>query len=132
MSVRRADGVLYVKGAPEAVLPLCSTGMGGAAAAAAELAARGLRVLAVAVGRDAERALSLLGLAGIADPPRPEAAFAVAQARRAGIRTVMITGDHPATARAVAHEVGVLLPEQDPAGLVHPRVTPEQKIAIVR
>jgi len=133
MSVARADGSLYVKGAPEAVLPLCSTGTDGALAAAGEMAGRGLRVLALAVGSGrAERALRLLGLVGMADPPRPEAVGAVARARAAGIRTVMITGDHPATAAAIAREIGILGPGDDAATLVRARVTAEEKIAIVR
>jgi Ca2+-transporting ATPase len=133
MSVLRADGALYVKGAPEAVLPLCSAGTDGALAANEEMANRGLRVLAVAVGRRAEeRELRLLGLAGIADPPRPEAIAAVARAREAGIRTVMITGDHPATAQAIAREIGILRPGDDPSMALYARVTAQDKIDIVR
>jgi Ca2+-transporting ATPase len=133
MSVLRADGVLYVKGAPEAMFPLCSSGTEGALAANDEMANRGLRVLAVAVGRDAEeRDLRLLGLAGIADPPRTEAITAVARAREAGIRTVMITGDHPATAEAIAREMGILLPGQDASMALYARVTAQDKIDIIR
>jgi Ca2+-transporting ATPase len=133
MSVLREDGVLYVKGAPEVVLPLCVSGTTGAMTVNAELAERGLRVLAVAVGQGPEeRDLSLLGLVGIADPPRPEAIDAIARARRAGIRTVMITGDHPATALAIAREMGVLGTGDDPSAAVHARVTAQEKIEIVR
>jgi Ca2+-transporting ATPase len=133
MSIGRADGVLYVKGAPEVLLPLCTAGTAGAAEANAEMASRGLRVLAVAVGTGAdERDLRMLGLAAIADPPRSEAIEAVAAARTAGIRTVMITGDHPVTAHAIARELGIIRDGEDAAERVHARATPEQKLAIVR
>jgi Ca2+-transporting ATPase len=102
-------------------------------AANLEMAERGLRVLAVAVGKGPEeKDLALLGLVGIADPPRPEAVDAIARARRAGIRTVMITGDHPATALAVAREMGIVRADEDPSGVLHARVTAEEKIEIVR
>jgi Ca2+-transporting ATPase len=133
MSVRRSDGVLYVKGAFESVLPLCSSGAEGAADAHADMAGRGLRILAVAVGRETEeRDLRLLGLVGIADPPRAEAVAALARAREAGIRTIMITGDHPATAEAIAREMGLLLPGENPAGIVYARATAEDKLRLVR
>jgi Ca2+-transporting ATPase len=79
-----------------------------------------------------EADLALLGLVGIADPPRPEAIDAIARARRAGIRTVMITGDHPATALAIAREMGIVRADEDPALALHARVTAEEKIEIVR
>jgi Ca2+-transporting ATPase len=136
MSVLRADGVLYVKGAFESVEPLARTGLEGAANASVEMAGRGLRVLAVAIGegrdRDDERDLTLVGLLGIADPPRSEAIEAVAAARAAGIRTVMITGDHPATARAIAREMGIARSDADLVDLVQARATPEDKLRIVR
>jgi len=133
MSIGRADGVLYVKGAPEIMLPLCNAGTAGAAEANAEMARRGLRVLGVAVGAGAtERDLRFLGLAAIADPPRSEAIAAVAAARAAGVRTVMITGDHPVTAHAIARELGILEEGVDAAEWVHARATPEEKLAIVR
>jgi P-type Ca2+ transporter type 2C len=133
MSILRADGVLYVKGAPESLLPLCTSGTASAVAANQEMAERGLRVLAVAVGKGAlESDLELLGLVGIADPPRPEAIDAIARARGAGIRTVMITGDHPATALAIAREMGIVRAGEDPALVLHARVTAEEKIEIVR
>src|SRR5581483_11006382 len=101
--------------------------------AARDMAARGLRVLAVAIGRGPEpRGLRLLGLIGIADPPRPEAVAAVAAARRAGIRTVMITGDHPITANAIGRELGIAPPGSDPRESIHARATPSDKLAIVR
>ncbi|MGE3668130.1 MAG: cation-translocating P-type ATPase [Polyangiaceae bacterium] len=77
----------------------------------------GLRVLALAEralgdenaqsDQDLERQLCLLGLVGLSDPPRPEVRAAIEKAARAGVRTVMITGDHPATAQAIAREVGI-------------------------
>jgi Ca2+-transporting ATPase len=131
MSVLRADGVLYVKGAVESVLPLCATDAREAMAVNQDMADRGLRVLAVALGTGPEESgLRLLGLVGIADPPRPEAKSAVARARDAGIRTVMITGDHPVTAHAVAAELGLVAAQGSPA--LYARVTPEEKIRIVR
>jgi P-type Ca2+ transporter type 2C len=133
MSVARADGRMYVKGAPEVVLALCPAAAPEAAPAAAEMAARGLRVLAVAIGSGREETgLEFLGLAGLADPPRPGVAEAVARARRAGIRTVMVTGDHAATAEAIAREIGILGPDDEVSEAVSARVTAEEKIAIVR
>jgi len=133
MSIRRANGTLYVKGAVESVLSRAIAGTEGASEAAQEMATRGLRVLAVAVGegREEER-LRLLGLLGLADPPRSEAIEAVATARAAGIRTVMITGDHPLTAQAIAREMGLVAPGEDPTEVVHARATPEDKLRIVR
>ena len=161
------DGVIsFTKGAPEEVLKRCDwrdpRDRSEAEEAAQRLAAQGHRVLAVAWRpspplTDArerfaalEQHLTLLGLVGLADPPRREAADAVARCKRAGIRPVMITGDHPATARAIAQQVGILdasgrcltgrdLQELDAAALagvvrdvvVYARVAPEQKIAIV-
>ncbi|RKH76467.1 cation-translocating P-type ATPase [Corallococcus sp. AB045] len=133
MSVLRSDGVLSVKGALEALLPLCRQVPPGVAEALASLAGRALRVLAVAEGRGPdERDLTLVGLVGLADPPRPEAVEAVRAAREAGVRTVMITGDHPATALAIAKELGLLREGESPEGIVHARATAEQKLHIVR
>jgi Ca2+-transporting ATPase len=133
MSILRADGRLYVKGAVDLMLPLCTSGTEGAAQANEDMASRGLRVLAVAVGRGSEeKQLQLLGLVGLADPPRTEAIEAIAAARQAGITTVMITGDHPVTAAAIAREMGILQPGEDEAERVHARVTPEDKLHIVR
>jgi P-type Ca2+ transporter type 2C len=121
--------IAFARGAPEVVLgrsshveergvsrPLTEEDRQRITATAAAWGQEAMRVLALAVRRtppadndpDAwEHDLSFVGLVGIVDPPRPEIAGAVAQAARAGIRTVMITGDHPATARAVAREVGL-------------------------
>ena len=133
MSVARADGRTYTKGAIESVLPLCTVGVENAAQANTQMAERGLRVLAVAVRPDrSDQGATLLGLIGIADPPRTEAIEAVAAARAAGITTVMITGDHPTTARAIARELGILESVAATDGIVHARATPEDKIRIVR
>ncbi len=132
MSVLRADGVLYVKGAAEVVLAQCTRGAEGAAEIHAQMAGRGLRVLAVATGRDTVEAnLQLVGLIGLADPPRPEAIAAVAAARAAGIRTVMITGDHPRTAEAIAREMGIVGPGEEATAWVHARATPSDKLRII-
>lgn len=133
MSILRSDGVLYVKGAVEAVLARCSRNLDGAVEANADLAARGLRVLAIAVGKDREeRDLELIGLVGLADPPRTEAIDAVAQAKEAGVLTVMITGDHPVTASAIAKELGIASQGVALEDVVHARATPEEKLKIVR
>jgi magnesium-transporting ATPase (P-type) len=119
---------VYLKGAPERVLEMCRlqrTPAGDAALdrgfweqAAGELADRGERVLALALMPapgdrrdltfgDVEQGGTLLGLAGITDPPRPEAVEAVAACRSAGIRVKMITGDHARTALAIGSRMGI-------------------------
>ena len=130
--------------------------------AAEEMAAIGLRVLAFGMRRwreqpveltpDAvEKDLTFIGLVGIGDPIRKEAAEAIEISRRAGITTTMITGDHPVTAKAVAKELGILdkddstwtgrelakatedeLAQQVDSVRVYARVAPEQKLKIVR
>jgi Ca2+-transporting ATPase len=133
MSIERADGRIYIKGAVESVVPLCVEGVDGALEANTQMAARGLRVLAVAIAPAGQEArATLLGLMGIADPPRTEAIEAIAVARAAGITTVMITGDHPVTARAIARELGILSRLDGGEDVVHARATPEDKIQIVR
>jgi Ca2+-transporting ATPase len=113
---------VYIKGAPEAVLGLCaadSTALTQAARTAAEaMAARALRVLAFAVVEDdpldpgvgfdtlAGRA-HLLGLVGQIDPPREEVKSAVTECRAAGVRPIMVTGDHKLTGLAIARELGI-------------------------
>jgi len=115
-------GVLmgYVKGAPETVMALCGDDQWPleskleAERAIHDLAASGFRVIAVAAGAvesadpKSLQNLSLLGFAGLIDPLRPEARDAVKAAQRAGLRVVMVTGDHPATSRAIARQVGIL------------------------
>ena len=122
-----ADGVVaYAKGAPEVILAACTrlqTAVGeqrlddarraALLQRAQAMAADALRVLAVAEKRgatraDAEREMTFLGMVGMLDPPRPEAADAVRRCEQAGIRVVMVTGDHPSTAQAVARELGLL------------------------
>ncbi|MGD9704121.1 MAG: cation-translocating P-type ATPase [Acidimicrobiia bacterium] len=163
---RRASVVIgpdvLVKGAPDAVLPLCVNAQ-EAAGVLDELTGRGLRVLAVA-GRtiregadvptsaaDAESNLDLLGLVAMEDPPRHDVAEAIQACRRAGVKVAMITGDHPATAAAIATEVGLRQPDGlvltgdelpaddavlgaqlDRDGVVIARVSPEQKLRIAQ
>ena len=159
------------KGAPEAVLPACRslcTSMGpvelpeaAVLEAASSMAATGLRVLAVAQRQTAEvppeddlesleQDLSLVGLVGLLDPPRTEAEEAIRTCRQAGITPVMITGDHPLTARAIAVRLGLIeedarvitgrelrgMSESDLRAAVrdvrvYARVEPEQKLALV-
>ena len=127
------DLVVNTKGAPELLLDRCTTVRRGAAAvlldaatraevarAVDEAAARGLRVLAVArralepgapcpeQRETAETELELLGLVSMYDPPRPEVADAVVRCRRAGVRIIVVTGDHGLTASAIARAVGIV------------------------
>ncbi len=161
------DGELVVKGAPDVVLPRCREADAAAAASLAGLTSAGLRVVAVArrvvvdpsavhwaataTPEELERDLELLGLVALEDPPRSDVAAALAACRHAGIRVAMITGDHPATALAIAREVGMVspdavaltgadLPPDDAAlgelldhdGTVVARVAPEDKLRIAR
>ncbi len=167
-----AGFVLYTKGAPESLLPRCTAHWSEAGALALDhdatmrqaerLAAQGLRVLAFArreladadlsAGAETvERGLAFIGLVALIDPPRPEAEAAVRDCLAAGITPVMITGDHPATARAIARRLGIvtdadapvltgtMLAAMDEAALrarcaevrVYARVDPAQKIRIV-
>lgn len=174
MTTFHADGdryIAYSKGSPESLLPCCTSMLTATGEHAIErepllqqaerMAADGLRVLAFACRRwDAlpgtedhaslERELTFLGFAGLIDPPRSEVKAAVASCRMAGITPVMITGDHPATARAIARELGILDEGRVLTGVelarlhadefaaqvkqvrVYARVDPAQKIRIVR
>ena len=118
--------VAFAKGAPEVLLPSCTrrltedgdapldpAGRDEVLRVAQEMAGEALRVLAVACRSDAthdnaEGEMVFLGLIGMIDPPRPEAKEAIRTAESAGIKPVMITGDHPDTARAIARELGIL------------------------
>jgi magnesium-transporting ATPase (P-type) len=124
-----SDVVLFAKGAPEELLsraawvdvegrrePLTIDRATALSIAATEMADRGLRVLAFAyralppayVLADAEEELVVTALVGFEDPPRPEVPAAVRRCRDAGIRIVMVTGDHPHTALAIAREIGLV------------------------
>ena len=173
--------VVLTKGAPDVLMERCTRIRIGDAVETltndmrshmldevADMSSRALRTLAVAYrplptheedgkGVDDARAeqvesnLILVGVVGIIDPPRPEAAQAVAQARRAGIRVLMITGDHPATAGRIAEDLGIvsvgarvltgselsqMTPEQFDEAVrainVYARVAPAHKMAIVK
>lgn len=126
LHTRSQGTVAYSKGAPEIILDSCSrrlTEDGDTVLDAAsrekiletarQMASEALRVLAVASKSDAtlssaEQDMTFLGLVGMIDPPRPEAKAAIQVCEQAGIRAVMITGDHPLTAQAVARELGLL------------------------
>lgn len=157
---RTEDGWFQVtKGAPDVLLERCTLSpeqRKKVQLANESLARQGLRVLAVARRWAAspaaeEKDLEFLGLAAMMDPPRPESKAAVESCIAAGIRPVMITGDHRVTAAAIAREVGILhegelavdgstlegmsdaeLRELVPKVSVYARVTPEQKLQIVR
>ncbi len=164
-TVHRIDGktIAIVKGAFDVMASRCTAGdLEKAARINEDMSSGALRVLAVGwkelasvpeepVPEEVENGLTLLGLVGMIDPPRPEAKAAVATCRKAGIRPVMITGDHVVTASAIAKELGILRegdraisgPELDAmtdseldAGVtgisVYARVSPENKIRIVK
>lgn len=170
----RTAAVIVAKGAPDVLLERCTAEQVGTdaqrltsaarerwAQRVEELGAQGYRTLAVASRRIEqqpaeltaadERDLVLAGVVGIIDPPREEAKQAIADAHRAGIRTVMITGDHPVTASRIAADLGItdeqtprVATGQDIAALsdddlvkvtrdtsVYARVAPEHKLRIV-
>ena len=156
--------LVFSKGAAEAIAARLATGPDQAALTAEAYAwsEKGLRVIAYAYTiLDAiphpfsydtvERNLHFAGIAGMIDPPREEVKAAIADCKTAGIRPVMITGDHPATAAAIAREIGILEPgdlmltglelqrlqpeafeEQVEKIRVYARVSPDQKLQIVK
>jgi len=167
--------LVCAKGAPDVLLELCSyiiwdgqvipltpTLKKRVLGANEEMAARALRVLAFAyrdvkegesIGREdeAERGLTFIGLAGMIDPPRDEVKEAIAKCKQAGIKTVMITGDHQKTAEAIAKQLGIMPPNglavtgRQLAAMsdneldrivdqtyVYARVAPEHKLRIVK
>ena len=173
--ITRAGGTaaLWCKGAPETVLPLCAGWLDEAATSRAldaevradlrraqlDMADRGLRVLALAWKplvpgeHGAECGLEFCGLIGLEDPPRPDVRDAVTRCHEAGVRVVMVTGDHPHTALALARDIGmvrgaaprVLTGEQvrnlgdaelqlalDAPEILFARVTAEQKMRVVQ
>jgi len=164
-TVNRMDGknVVIVKGAFDVMAARCVAGdLETAGKVNDAMSAGALRVLAVSckeigeipgdlTAEELEKGLTLLGLVGMIDPPRPEAGAAVATCRRAGIKPVMITGDHVTTASAIARELGILregdraitgteldaltdraLDGQVEHISVYARVSPENKIRIVK
>jgi H+-transporting ATPase len=116
----KGGSLRVVKGA-FAVVSKMAEASSTAAAAARELEAKGFRVLAVAVGATA---LRLAGVIALSDPPRPDAAKLIAELRALGVRTLMVTGDAPATAQIIAREVG-LEGAVCPPGPIPARVRPE-------
>ncbi len=164
-TVNRMDGknIVIVKGAFDVMASRCIKGnLTKAAQVNEEMSQNALRVLAVAykemdavpqepTSDELENGLTFLGLVGMIDPPRPEAKAAVATCRKAGIKPVMITGDHVVTASAIAKELGILekgdmaitgaeldamtdseLDGQVERISVYARVSPENKIRIVK
>ncbi len=160
--------ISYTKGAPDVVLrrctkiylngsvqPLTDAKRARINAVLGEMSSQALRVLALAMKKDTnlmnEKDMIFVGLAAMKDPVRPEAAEAVLKFRKAGVRTVMITGDHADTALAIAKELGIAreasqcmtgeemdrlgeerLQERLPEISVFARVSPEHKVQIVR
>ena len=151
-----ADGALVVcKGAPEAVLPRLGPTADGVRRAMVEetrrLADLGFRVLAVAdaavpAGVEPDSVpLDLVGLVGISDPPRAVSREIVDACQSAGIKVLLVTGDHPRTAHAIASQVGIAVPgsapltgaelaageQGDDTTRVYARIRPEQKVLII-
>ncbi len=164
-TVNKIDGknIVIVKGAFDMMATRCTAGDIQAARKMTDsMSENALRVLAVAykeidtvpenpTSEELENGLTFMGLVGMIDPPRPEAKEAVAVCRRAGIKPVMITGDHVVTASAIAKELGIMLEgdraitgseldkmtdseldEQVENISVYARVSPENKIRIVK
>jgi len=161
--------LIFLKGAPEKVLDMCTEDMSGekldrknVLRVAGDFAKEGLRVLAFAMkkaDRDTdelthlitESGLTFVGLQGMMDPPRPEAIEAIEGCKKAGIRVVMITGDHAITAKTIAGKIGIggenpdvltgkEMEEMDDEALfgkvktvsVYARVSPQHKLRITQ
>lgn len=142
--------VAFTKGAVDGLLPLCShILLKGAAvaidenwkqridAAHEQMAQNGMRVLGMALrwqddARPREDGLIFIGLSCMIDPPRPEVKRAVATCKDAGIRPVMITGDHPLTARFIAHDLGITGNSRVKTGNDLDRLSPEELAEVVR
>ncbi len=164
-TIHEMDGkiIAVTKGAFDSIAPRCTKGnVDKALALNNEMSASALRVITIAIrelpsipvaptSEAIECDLTLLGLVGMIDPPRPEAKEAVAVCRQAGIKPVMITGDHVVTASAIAKDIGIMeegdraltgadlalmsdeeLAAQVPEVSVFARVSPEDKIRIVK
>ncbi|HOD04551.1 MAG TPA: cation-transporting P-type ATPase [Anaerolineaceae bacterium] len=171
MATLHADGMIYVKGAAEVLLERCNGAMDASGnvitcgsdvfrSALEQMAARGLRVLAFArlekpgakqITFEDITGLTLLGLQGMIDPPRPEVIDAIKASQRAGITVKMITGDHALTAKAIGEQIGLCkdgcstvltgadllrlsdaeLMERVDQVNVFARVAPEQKLRLV-
>ncbi|MBR5286522.1 MAG: cation-translocating P-type ATPase [Clostridia bacterium] len=117
VTVNRGQGgfTVYIKGAPDVIAQYCPEETEIIEKITGEMTKNALRVMCFAsyeTSRCPDMPLSggfkLIGLCGICDPPRPEAADAVRMCKRAGIRPIMITGDHPDTARAIAAKIGMI------------------------
>jgi Ca2+-transporting ATPase len=163
LAVHAGDRLVFAKGASDAILPVCTVDTSLRTAVSQQvdlLAAQGQRVLAVAFRlvkahqqldiAESQRDLTFAGLVAMMDPLRVEAREAVARCLEAGIRPIMITGDHPLTARTIADQAGIVsrggvligreLDELGIAGLagriddvsVYSRVSPEHKLMIIQ
>lgn len=164
---KEKQNVLYIKGAPEALLPFCQNSPEEKRLiqkAVDEFSSQGRRLLLIAKRvlsedqltfsrEELEKEILFLGIAAIADPPRAESIPAIKECRKAGIKVVMITGDHPVTAKTIAKELGIVeegtfdnvltgtdldkLSVQDLESsvektAVYARVSPEHKLKIIK
>lgn len=163
-TINMIDGKIFAitKGAPDILISRCTQGPVKEALEANEAMCKdALRVLGIAIkpldevpanptSEELENELNFVGLVGMIDPPRPEVIDAVALCKKAGIRTIMITGDHITTASAIANQIGIMTPEYRAVSgtdlskmsdeelfnnieqiAVYARVSPEDKIRIV-
>jgi Ca2+-transporting ATPase len=161
-SEQKDENIIGAKGAPEAIIDLCHMDPASAkriSQVAEGMAKGGLRILGIAKSRIHSKELpkkqhdfdfEFVGLVGLADPVRPEVPQAIAECRSAGVRVIMITGDHPNTARSIARQIGLQNTERVVTGLelnqmnesdlqqvvkqvnIFSRMVPEQKLRLVR